>query len=40
MTDDRPKTFLDAQIAFAESKQAVRAQGVDAGNDRGVSNEK
>ncbi len=60
MTDDSPKTFLDAQIAFAKSKQGreqrrkesaysryyqsrqvvAQAQGVNAGNNRGVSDEK
>ena len=62
MTDDSPKTFLDAQIAFAkstqgreqrrkdsaysryyQSRQAVakaQAQGINADNNRGMSDEK
>lgn len=62
MKNDSPKTFLDAQIAFAKSKQGreqrrkesaysryyqsrqavakAQAQGVNAGNNRGVSDEK
>ncbi len=62
MTDDSPKTFLDAQIAFAKSKQGreqrrkesaysryyqsrqavakAQAQGINADNNRGMSDEK